>query len=41
MNEQRYKREHLKPYRGILTSEVQNGSFKMELKVGENPVLQR
>ena len=41
MSEQRYKREHLKPYRGILTSQVQNGNFKMVLKVEDNDVLKR
>ena len=41
MNERRCKPEHLRPYQGVLSSEVQNGRFKMELKVEENPVLQR
>ena len=40
MNEQRYKEEHLRHYWGILTSEVESGSFKMELKVEDNLVLQ-
>ena len=42
MNEQRYNAEHLQDYTGILTSlEAQNGRFKMELKVEDNPVLKR
>lgn len=41
MSEGRYNREHLKPYQGILTSEVQNGSFKMALKVEDNDILKR
>ena len=41
MNERRCKPEHLRLYRGVLTSGVQNDRFKMELKVEENPVLQR
>ena len=41
MNERRCKPEHLRLYQGVLTSGVQNDRFKMELKVEENPVLQR
>ena len=41
MNERRYKYEHLRLYRGVLTSEVQNGNFKMELKIEDNPVLEK
>lgn len=41
MNEKRYDKKHLKPYQGVLTSEVQNGRFKMELKVEDNDVLKR
>ena len=42
MNEQRYKEEHLQDYTGILTSHRRlNGKFKMELKVEENPVMDR
>lgn len=39
MNEQRYKAKHLREYIGILTSEIGNSRFKMELKVEDNPVL--
>ena len=40
MNEQRYKVEHLQDYTGILTYyKWRNGTFKMELKVEDNPVL--
>ena len=40
MNEQRYKVEHLQDYTGILTNHNwRNGTFKMELKVEDNPVL--
>ena len=41
MNEQRYKVEHLREYRGILTSGIGNSRFKMKLKVEDNPVLER
>lgn len=42
MNEQPYKVEHLQEYTGILTSpDARNGKFKMELKVEDNPVLER
>lgn len=41
MNEQRYKTEHLENYIGILTNNDTPGKFKMELKVGDNPVLRR
>ena len=41
MNEQRYKKEHLRYYRGILTSEVRGNDFKMELKIEDNSVLKR
>ena len=41
MNEQRYKAEHLREYTGILTSGISNSRFKMELKVEDNPVLER
>ena len=42
MNEERYKAEHLQNYRGILTSlNAQNGRFKMELKLEDNPVLKK
>ena len=40
MSEQQYKKEHLKSYRGILTSEFENNGFKMELKAEDNLVLQ-
>ena len=41
MNEQRYKKEHLQDYTGILTGEESNGNFKMELKIEDNPVFER
>ena len=42
MNEQPYDEKHLEEYTGILTSlEAQSGKFKMELKVEDNPVLER
>ena len=41
MSEQRYKAEHLQDYTGILTSDDTRGSFKMELKVEDNPVLEK
>ena len=41
MNEQPYNAEHLREYTGILTSEFSGGRFKMELKVEDNPVLER
>ena len=41
MNEQRYKVEHLREYRGILTNGIGNSRFKMELKVEDNLVLER
>ena len=41
MNEQRYKAEDLENYTGILISQFSNGKFKMELKVEDNPVLER
>ena len=42
MNEQRYKRDHLQDYRGILISQDRHsGRFRMELKVEDNPVLKR
>ena len=41
MNEQRYKAEHLRDYTGILTHNDTRGSLKMELKVEDNPVLER
>ena len=39
MNEHPYNVEHLREYTGILTSVFSNGTFKMELKVEDNPVL--
>ena len=39
MNEHPYNVEHLREYTGILTSNFSNGTFKMELKVEDNPVL--
>ena len=42
MNEQPYKAEHLQEYTGILTSPDARGEkFKMELKVEDNPVMDR
>ena len=42
MNEHRYKEKHLQDYQGILTSHNRhNGTFKMALKVENNPVLER
>ena len=42
MSEERYKEEHLQEYTGILTGHNNhNGKFKMELKVEDNPVLER
>ena len=42
MSEHRYKEEHLQDYQGILTSHNRhNGTFKMALKVEDNPVLER
>lgn len=42
MNEHPYKEEHLQKYTGILTSDdARNESFKMELKVEENPIMKR
>ena len=41
MNEHPYKVEHLQDYTGILTSERSSGTFKMELKLEDNPVLER
>ena len=42
MSEQRYKEEHLQEYTGILISPDARGeNFKMELKVEDNPVLER
>ena len=41
MSEQPYKAEHLQEYTGILTSGIGNSRFKMELKVEDNPVLER
>ena len=42
MNEQPYKEEHLQEYTGILTSgDARNERFKMELKVEDNPVMER
>ena len=41
MNEHPYKVEHLREYTGILTSECSGGTFKMELKLEDNPVLER
>ena len=39
MNEHPYNVEHLRKYTGILTSVFSNGTFKMEIKVEDNPVL--
>ena len=42
MNEQPYKVEHLQDYTGILTGhENYKGTFKMELKVEDNSILER
>ena len=41
MSEHRYKAEDLQEYTGILTSGIGNSRFKMELKVEDNPVLER
>ena len=42
MNEQSYDPKHLEEYTGILTSDdAHNERFKMELKVEDNPVLER
>ena len=42
MSEHRYKEEHLQDYQGILTSHNRhNGTFKMALKVEDNPVLEK
>ena len=42
MNEQPYKVEHLQEYTGILTSDdARSEKFKMELKVEDNPVMER
>ena len=41
MNEQPYKAVHLREYRGILISNLSNGIIKMELKVEDNPILER
>ena len=41
MSEYRYKVEDLENYTGILISQFSNGKFKMELKVEDNPVLER
>ena len=41
MNEQPYDKEDLAEYTGISTSECSGGTFKMELKVEDNPVLER
>lgn len=42
MNEHPYKTEHLQEYSGILTSDdARNESFKMELKVEDNPIMKR
>ena len=41
MNEHPYKSEHLQDYTGILTHNDTRGSLKMELKVEDNPVLER
>ena len=42
MNKQPYKEEHLQEYTGILTSPDARGEkFKMELKVEDNPVMDR
>ena len=41
MSEQPYKTKHLQDYTGILTSGFSNGRFKMELKVEDNPVLEK
>ena len=41
MNEQPYNKDHLENYMGILTSKLRNGTFKMELKAEDNPVLER
>ena len=42
MNEQPYKVEHLQEYTGILTSDdADSEKFKMELKVEDNPVMER
>ena len=41
MNEHPYKAKDLQDYTGILTSECSGGTFKMELKLEDNPVLER
>ena len=41
MRIERYNKEHLQYYTGILISEWSGGTFKMELKVEDNPVLER
>ena len=42
MNEQPYKVEHLQEYTGILTSpDARRDQFKMELKVEDNPIMER
>ena len=41
MNEHLYKAKDLQNYTGILTSECSGGTFKMELKLEDNPVLER
>ena len=42
MNEQRYNKEHLQEYTGILTSSDElTEKFQMELKAEDNPVMER
>ena len=41
MNERRFNKEHLRFYRGILTSKFQNDKFKIKLKVEDNDILRR
>ena len=42
MNEHPYKEKHLQEYTGILISpDARNEKFKMELKVEDNPVMER
>ena len=39
MNEQRYKKDDLQDYKGILISQDRHsGRFRMELKVEDNPI---
>lgn len=41
MSEQRYKKDYLQDYKGILIWEVGSSIFKMELKLADNPVLKK